>query len=63
MALDEQIKPFTLVRGTKSTSLILGACEWQQAVFDERGRRLSGQRLRLVLGGGCLFERHPARLA
>ena len=36
MALDEQIKPFKLVRGTASTSLILGACEWQLAVFDER---------------------------
>lgn len=36
MALDEQIKPFKLVRGTDSTSLILGAGEWQQAVFDER---------------------------
>ena len=36
MALDEQIKPFKLVRGTDSTSLILSAGEWQQAVFDER---------------------------
>ncbi len=36
MDIAQQIKPFTLVHGDNSTSLILGACEFQQAVFDER---------------------------
>ena len=36
MAIDEQIKPFTLVHHDTNTSLILDAGDWQQAVFEER---------------------------
>ena len=36
MTIEDHIKPFALVRGSKSTSVILSAGRWQQAIFDER---------------------------
>lgn len=36
MSIAEQIKPFSLIRGETSSSLILNAGNFQQAVFDER---------------------------